>query len=228
MFTLSVIVMAFNEDKSLEIVVSELNEKIKVLEITSEIIIIDDGSTDNTYQISKDLANRFDRLRVIRHEDNQGLGGVYRSGFTSARGEFLTFYPADGQYSGSLIHQFLNLIEDADMVLGYLPNQQRSLIASTLSRAERLLYRLLFGPLPEFQGILMFRRKILNEIELKSSGRGWGVLLELIIQAQRKGYQIVHVPIEVRPRLSGRSKVNNIKTIYANLIQALKLRLQMT
>lgn len=221
---ITIVIMAFNEEQSLKTVVDEIDEVLEGLDCHSEIIIIDDGSNDNTCQISEDIAQQNDRIMVIHHEINQGLGGVYRSGFNSARGEFITFFPADGQYSGSIITLFFKHIMQSDMVLGYLHNKNRSLLASTLSYAERILYRLLFGQIPKFQGILMFRRRILDEIELKSTGRGWGVLLELIIQAQRKGYRLVHFPIEVRSRLSGKSKVNNLRTIFANIKEAFLLR----
>jgi hypothetical protein len=83
---------------------------------------------------------------------------------------------------------------------------------------------LLFGSLPRFQGVLMFRRSLLDELELKSTGRGWTVLMELIIRASRGGYRLVSVPTEMRPRMSGKSKVNNLRTIWANLKQVFALR----
>lgn len=63
----------------------------------------------------------------------------------------------------------------------------------------------------------MFRRTLRDELELKSTGRGWAVLMELIIRASSGGYRLVSVPTELRPRMSGESKVNNLFTIWANL-----------
>ncbi len=156
--------------------------------------------------------------------DLEGLGGVYTTGFTHAQGDFVTFFAADGQLPATIIKQFIPLMDNADMVLGYLPNRNSSLLAKSLSKAERVLYRLLFGPLPNFQGALMFRRTLLNELELKSTGRGWAVVMELIIRASRAGYRLVSVPTEMRPRISGKSKVNNLPTICANLKQLFALR----
>ena len=228
MISLSVIILAFNEEENIETSLKEIENVLKVLAFSYEIIIIDDGSTDSTGEIADHYGRINKFARSIHHITNLGIGEGYRTGFNVASHDYVTFFPADGQFPATILLHFTHMMENADMVLGYFQHRKRSFIGSILSYGERLLYRLLFGRIPKFQGILMFRRRMLDEIELKSSGRGWGVLLELIIQAQRKGYRIVHVPIEVRPRLSGRSKVNNIKTIYANLIQALKLRLQMT
>ncbi len=111
-----------------------------------------------------------------------------------------------------------------DMVLGYIPRRPGMVLSRMLSLLERLLYRALFGSLPTFQGVLMFRRVLLEHIELESRGRGWAVLMEFIIRAARGGYRVTSIPTECRPRFAGQSKVNNFRTIGANLIQVLEFR----
>ncbi|MGH7721074.1 MAG: glycosyltransferase family 2 protein [Gemmatimonadaceae bacterium] len=220
----SVMVMAYNETDSLESVVQEIASTLKGADLAHEIVIVDDGSTDGTGVEAERLSAAVPQVRVIHHRPNQGLGAVYRTGFREARGDFLTFFPADGQFPASIITQFVPLLARADMVLGYLPRRNGSMLAKGLSRVERLLYRLLFGPLPAFQGILMFRRAILGEIELRSSGRSWVVLMELIIRASRAGYRLHSVPTAVRPRMSGASKVNNVRTIWTSVRELTRLR----
>jgi glycosyltransferase involved in cell wall biosynthesis len=221
---ISVVVMAFNEASSLEAVVRKIVLSLEGLGRQYEVIIVDDGSSDDTGLISEHLCEEFAMVKVIHHSANEGLGGVYRTGFAKAQNDLVTFFPADGQFPASLIRQFAPLMECADMVLGYLPHRNCSLLVKSLSKAEKLLYKLLFGYLPEFQGILMFQRGLLNEFELKSSGRGWTVLMELIIRTYRSGHRILNVPIEVQPRMSGKSKVNNLPTILDNLKQVFSLR----
>jgi hypothetical protein len=116
------------------------------------------------------------------------------------------------------------MMDECDFVLGHLPARSRAPLAQALSWAERALYRTLFGPLPRFQGILMFRRSVLERVSLTSTGRGWAVLMELIIRAKRAGYRMRSVPIDLRPRASGASKVQNLRTIGSNLLQILALR----
>jgi len=216
--------MAYNEAASLEIVVREIVEELEVLRYPRDVLIIDDGSTDGTGQLADQLAASVADVRVIHHSPNQGLGGVYRTGFANARGEFVTFYPADGQFPASIIGQMLALIGEVDMVLGFLPNRDSSSIAKLLSAGERVLYRLMFGPMPRFQGITMFRRSLLDEFELRSNGRGWAVLMELIIRVRRANHRLVSTPTMMRRRMSGTSKVNNWRTIAANLRQMVALR----
>ena len=115
------------------------------------------------------------------------------------------------------------------MVLGYLNEPDISLVSRILASGERLLYRLLFGPLPRFQGVLMFRRSMLDTLpNLTSTGRAWTVLMELILRTHRAGYRLVSVPTELRPRMSGESKVNNVRTIVDSFRQLFVLRRTIT
>jgi glycosyltransferase involved in cell wall biosynthesis len=184
---------------------------------------VDDGSSDGTGPLADSLTHDQPGVRVVHHAENLGLGGGYRTGFREARGEWLTFFPADAQFPASIIGQFWQHTHCADMVLGYLPKRDHDLVGKTLSLVERALYRLLFRSFPRFQGIMLLRRKLLAEIPLTSEGRGWAVVMELILRASRGRYRLVSVPTELRPRLSGESKVNNVRSIAANLKQLWQL-----
>lgn len=220
---LSVVVLAYDEERNLEAAVAELVGELRRLDATWELVIIDDGSRDGTGALADRLAAGEPGMRVVHHERNLGLGGGYRTGFAEARGEYLTFFPADGQFPATILGDFLPCMEEADLVLGYLPDRPGS-VGRALSAAERLAYRAVVGRMPRFQGIFMIRRALLDELPLRSQGRGWAVVMELILRADRAGYRLVSLPTQVRPRMSGQSKVNNVRTIAANLRQLLALR----
>jgi dolichol-phosphate mannosyltransferase len=220
----SVVIMAYNEAASLKMVADEIRAAVQGLGIRYELLIVDDGSTDDTGKIADHIAQQNEMVRVVHHAPNGGLGAVYRTGFAEARGLYLTFFPADGQFPASSIEQLIAAMPDHDMVLGYIPNRPGMVVSRVLSLLERFLYRALFGSLPTFQGVLMFRRALLEEMQLESRGRGWAVLMELIIRTSRGGYRVTSIPTGIRPRFAGRSKVNNFRTISANLVQVLELR----
>jgi dolichol-phosphate mannosyltransferase len=222
---LSVFIMAWNEEKNLEGAVQELAGELATLGPAYELVIIDDGSSDGTSALADALAARTPHTRVVHHGDNRGLGGVYRTGFTEARGEWLTFFPADRQFPASIVRDYWLATGTTDLILGYLPQRDGPLSGRLLSLGERALLRLLFGRFPRFQGILMFRRSLLAGMPLHSSGRGWTVLMEFILRAVRTGARAKSVPITLRPRASGASKVTNLKSIASNLRQVLALRL---
>lgn len=220
----SAVVMAYDEVHSLESVVRELQGALERLGQPHEVLVVDDGSGDGTGALADELAAELAAVRVVHHPRNLGLGGVYRTGFAEARGRFVTFYPADGQFPATILESMAPLRETNDLVLGYLPEGRRSWSGRFLSWAERTLYRALLGPLPRFQGVLLFRRRLLDRFELQSSGRGWAVLMEFIVRSVRSGARVASVPTEMRPRRHGRSKVNNVRAIWSNLRQLLQLR----
>jgi len=221
---LSVAILAFNEADNLRPTVSELVSTLESLGITYELIIVDDGSTDGTSEIADAIASDHPRVRVVHHETNRGLGGVYRTGFATAQGRYLTFFPADGQFPADILPLFVAKMAANDLVLGYLAARTDSWVGKGLSALERLLYTALFGRLPRFQGVFMARRELLVSLPLRSNGRGWAILMEFIIRADRARWRIESVPTPLRPRASGSSKVNNLRTITSNFFQMVALR----
>ncbi len=216
-------VFAWDEVATLRPVVEEQLAALGALGVSYELLIIDDGSTDGTGEEADRLASEHAPVRVIHHGDNRGLGGVYRTGFANARGVFVTFFPADGQFPASILGTYYPLIESWDMVLGNLPGRRDTVVGAVLGRMERLLYRIAVGEMPRLEGVFIFRREILSRVPLKSVGRGWTIVWELLLRAQRKGYRLVGCANTLRPRTHGTSKVNNIPNIVANLRQLLAL-----
>ncbi len=224
---LSVVVMTYNEAESLVDVVDEIRAELAGLDTTYEVVVVNDGSSDGSGSVADTLAAEDARVRVIHHRVNAGLGGVYRTGFTQSRGRYLTFFPADGQFPASIIGQFLPLIQHHDLVLGYIPGTRTSVIGKFLSATERILYGVLFGEFPRFQGIMMLRRALLEDLRLVSRGRGWAIVMEFILRASHGGYRIVSEATAHRPRMHGTSKVNNLRSIGSNFTQLLELRCRM-
>jgi dolichol-phosphate mannosyltransferase len=220
----SVIIMAYNERQSVRSVLEELDQEMADSGYRHEIVVVNDGSTDGTGDEALAYAKGRSHVRVLSHPTNRGIGEVYRTGFAAATGAYISFLPADGQFPARIIREFVPLMSTHDLVLGYLPNRRSSTIAKLLSRVERLLYRTLFGPLPAFQGILMFKRGALESLRVHVGGRGWQMLMDLIVRARRAGYRVVSVPNELRPRMAGTSKVTNLRHVWANLKQAMLLR----
>jgi len=221
---LSVVILAYNEEANIKAALVEMLAVLQGLDAPWELLLVNDGSTDDTRTLFDSAAEGRNNVRAIHHVANQGLGGAYRTGFSEALGRAVTFFPADAQFPATIVAEFLPLMSDQDMVLGYVPKRTDALLARILSVAERALYALLFGRIPRFQGIMMFQRRLLGEVRLRSQGRGWGIALEFILRVSRGGYRVRSVPIEIRPRMSGESKVINLRNMYSNLLQVLNLR----
>lgn len=223
--SVTVVVMAYNEVDSLRTVVQEIEDVLARLpDAEHTILIVDDGSRDGTQTLADELAQSHPRVEVVHHTPNLGLGGVYRTGFSRARGTYLSFFPADGQFPATIIEDFFALMPAHDLVLGYIPRNDAGLVAKGLSLAEKVLYRGLFGPMPRYQGVFMLRRAVLDDLTLETEGRGWGVVMEMVLKVHRGGYRVTSRQTPFRPRMAGRSKVNNLRSVWANLSQALTLR----
>lgn len=217
--------MAYDEESNLPTVVHDIANELARLDLPFEIIVIDDGSHDGTGSVAERLTAENQKLRVVHHQQNRGLGGVYRTGFSEAQLDYVTFFPADGQFPAAILGQYAPRMQEADLILGYVSDENRPLFRKFLSGAERSFYKILFGDFPRFSGILMFRRAILHTVPLASQGSGWTVVWELILRSHRAGYRILHMPNQILPRMSGVSKVANLRTILANVMQMLRLRI---
>ena len=221
--SLSVFIMAYNEVDNLEFVFNEVHEECERSQRPYEIMIVDDGSMDGTSDLADRLASTVPQARVIHHGANKGIGQVLRTGFDASSNDLVTFFPADGQYPAEIINQFLPHMPDYDIVLGYVPRRDSAFMAKLLSRCERILLHMLFGRIPPFQGIYMFRRSLLRLFPLTSMGRGWIIQMELIIRAKRAGCRMTSLPTGMRRRLSGESKARNFKSVIANMKQVFQL-----
>ena len=221
--SLSVIVMAYNEAATLENVVGEIDQVARKSVGEHEIIIVDDGSTDGTEKLADRLMAEMPCVRVLHHANNQGIGAVLRTGYYAAKKDLVVVFPADGQCPASSIKDFVAIMADHDMVLAYIPKRNNPPLAIILSKIERMLFHVLFGPMPKFQGIYMFRRSLLDRFPLTSTGRGWIIQMELIIRAIKVGGRITSVPVENRDRISGKSKVTNFRSVMANAKQVVTL-----
>jgi dolichol-phosphate mannosyltransferase len=223
----TVVVMAYNEVATLQEVVAEIGSALDSIGPSAgEILIVDDGSTDGTGEIADRLSRGSESIRAVHHLGNLGLGEVYRSGLVGAGREFVTFFPADGQFPASIIPRFFELAQQQDLVLGFV-SERDGWLGRTLSWLQRALYRVLVGRLPKFQGVLMLRRSVLRAVHVMPSGRAATLVYEMILKVMRAGYRVTSVATECRPRRSGHSKVNNWQTIRSNLTATLSLRKRM-
>ena len=220
---LSVVVMLYNEASTLAPVVRGVHDLLEKDGRQHELLIVDDGSTDGSKEVAAQLAQQLEQVRVLRHATNRGIGEVLRTGFSSAAHEYVTVVPADGQFQADNLLNMLARMDSNDLVLGYLPGRAGTWISRMFSGIERLIYFVLFGPMPRFLGLYMFRRSLLQKLPLTSEGRGWAIQMELIVRAQRAGCRIASVPTTVLDRAHGASKARTLRNICSNLRQVFSL-----
>ncbi len=206
---LSIIIPAYNEAISLPDVI--LNIPSILLE-KSEIIVVDDGSEDNTYEVAKKL-----NAVVIKHILNRGYGSALLTGFKAAVGDIIVTIDADNQNSAEEIPDLIEPIlgDNADFVIGsrYLGEHYYK-IPLTTRLGEKLTYILLrirYGiRISNSQsGFRAFKGEILNDIPSLREEK-MAFTIELLVHALRKKYRVIEVPKTEKERKYGKSKVNRL------------------
>jgi len=223
MKSISVIICAYNEEKNIKQVIEQAVDVLTSMSVDYELVLVDDGSADNTLQVMRSCASNDGPIKIIAHAKNQGIGSALLDGYQKAQKDLVTFLPADGQISAQDIKLFAGNIDGYDMVVSYYVKRPASLLRKLTSKGARALLFLLFGRMPRYEGTYMFRRDILKEISLKMH-TSFVLNYEFILRAQRQGFKIKEVPTTCLERNSGASKVLGIKKILFVFSQILELR----
>jgi glycosyltransferase involved in cell wall biosynthesis len=211
----SCVLPAYDEAESLPQTVSEWDAALGRLAADHEIIVVDDGSTDDTGLVLRDLAARFARVRVVTHPTNRGYGAALVDGFERAAFPLLFFTDADGQYDPDDLRPFLERIDTADLVVGYRRHRADPAARSLLSRGYNLITRRMLGTsLRDVNcAFKLMRRDAYRRLRLASPG--FGINAELALDARRAALAIVELPVRHRPRRAGRSTVRPFHSLAA-------------
>jgi glycosyltransferase involved in cell wall biosynthesis len=145
MFSLSIILPAHNEETTVGDVVYQVSEVVRQLGMEHEIILVNDGSTDRTGEIARELAQRIPNFRLIEHFPSRHYGGALKAGFAAATKDLIAFFPTDGQFVFGEIDRLLNKITEADIVSGYRANRQDNVIRRLNALGWNMVVWLLFG-----------------------------------------------------------------------------------
>jgi glycosyltransferase involved in cell wall biosynthesis len=215
---LSVILPAYNEADKLR---TNLLEVLKTLDQAPErlairpfeVIVVDDGSQDETASIAREVGMLDARLKLVSYQPNRGKGAALKAGFECARGEWVAFLDADLDLHPNLLLAMFDIAHarDADVVIGSKQHPQSQVDYSFLRRAYSLGYyllvRVLFGlPVHDTQtGIKLFKYEVLRDAFPRMTVRGYAYDLELLVLAHQHGALIVEAPVTVTSqRLSRR------------------------
>ena len=228
MILLSIVMPAFNEGENLKSVIDEVADTMAAHSWATpyELIIINDGSSDDTASLADTLARTSSSVRVFNHAHNQGLGAALRTGYTASRGQFVTWMSSDGEIDIHYLLDLLRLADEADIVISGkrlregIAHWYREVFSGTLGLLSRLLVGFNWS---QMSGIYLIRGDLLRQFNFHST-TGM-VNFEVYLLARRRGLRIVEgPPLNARARLSGKSKVANIRTILKTFHELLKLR----
>lgn len=213
---LSVIIPAFNEKGT----IAELLRRVRALDLDMQIIIVDDGSSDGTREILREMER--EDLIVAFHEKNQGKGAAVRTGFQLVDGDVAVIQDADLEYDPHDLLSMLAAMIDGNARVVYgsrilrQDNPHGGLPFHLGGRLVTMATNLLFGSrlTDEPTCYKMFRTEVLQDVGIESDGFEWEP--EVTAKILKKGIRIIEVPISYKPRsVSGGKKIKPVDGIKA-------------
>jgi glycosyltransferase involved in cell wall biosynthesis len=191
----TVVLPAYNEGAALPHVLDELGE---YLDSSYEVLVVDDGSTDDT----ADVAGRYP-VRLVRHATNRGKGVAIRSGITEAQGENVVIMDADATYPVPAIKEMVELLDDHDLVRGVRESEAGSM--PLVNRLGNWLFNKLLSishgleGADQLTGLYAMRRS--EAVKLGTEARGFDIETEIGIKAKARGLREAEIPISYLPRV---------------------------
>ena len=219
---LSVVMPAFNEEAVLPGSLREAVSSLDALCERWELIVVDDGSTDDTAAILAEAARRDSRIRVETHTSNRGYSAALTRGFRACRYDAVFYTDADGQFDLRELEKAYPLLAGADMVAGWRCGRRDPWPRQFASLGFNLLQALALGVRARDVdcAFKLFRRSFFERVPLSSEG--FLIDAELYARARRAGLRVVQLPVTHRPRAAGRSTVRWI-TVWRTLAQLRRL-----
>ncbi|MCZ6808056.1 MAG: glycosyltransferase family 2 protein [Deltaproteobacteria bacterium] len=224
---LSVIVFALNEEDNIGPVLAELRQWLAGHEPSSEVVFVDDGSSDGTADAAAAALEGMPH-RILKHATNRGIGAALKTGVRSAHGLWVTFLPADGQIAPDAIGQLRRaaLQQGADVVFSVYEDRDDGLYRKVLSAGVRSLIFLVHGVRMRSDGPYLFRRPLFDPEQLAADT--FFLNFEFPIRVLGAGTPAGLVTIECRPRRSGQSKSTGPTRIWGVVRDLVDLRVRLT
>ena len=221
----SVIMPAYNEEKQILHNIGETANVFNQFGCNYEIIVVDDGSLDDTYKEAVKARDKYANVVVKRNRLNRGKGRAIKYGFKFAQGDYVVFLDADLDLHPSQIKGLFNIMkrESSDIVIGSKRHSASILNypkrRKIISYVYNLLIRILFASqIRDTQtGLKVFKRKVLDSLFHVILVKRFAFDVELLIVAHHIGYKISDAPIEInfgREQRIGRIKAVDILNTY--------------
>jgi len=228
MYSLSVVLPAYNEEANVESAVEQVSTVAQQLGMDYEIILVNDGSADRTGEIGRELAQRIPNFRLVEHYPNRGYGGALKAGFAAADKDLIAFTPADNQFDFNEITRLLERIDEADIVSGYRADRQDHFVRKLNAWGWNMVVRLLFGYLCRDIdcGFKLFRRELLEHVKIVSDGAM--IDTEFLAGAKARGYRITDVDVTHLPRVTGEATGANLEVVLKAFRDLARFRLRLS
>ena len=183
-----------------------------------EVVVIDDGSIDNTAKVLDDLEKKYSFLRVARHRSQRGIADALRTGYLHSRGRVLVFYPADLQFKPEDIPRLVApiLAGDSDLVTGYKQGDyNKAFVSGIYNRLSRSLFDV---RVRDLNSVKAYRREIMDALPVRPDWHRY-----MVVIAAEQGYAISEIPVPLYARHAGKSKFATWRRIPIGVLDMLSV-----
>ncbi|HEU4643899.1 MAG TPA: glycosyltransferase [Gemmatimonadaceae bacterium] len=197
----SVLVPAKDEAENLPLFMEQAEAALGGAPFSFEVVVVDDGSEDDSARVLDELQRRYPFLRVARHRRRRGIADALRTGYLHSRGAVLVFYPADLQYKPEDIPRLVApiLAGESDMVTGHKQGiYEKAFVSRIYNRLSRTLFDV---PVRDLNSVKAYRREVMEALPMRPDWHRY-----MIVIAAESGFSVSEIPVPLYPRHAGKSK----------------------
>jgi glycosyltransferase involved in cell wall biosynthesis len=197
----SVLVPAMNEAENLPLFLEEAARAFAATPGRYEVIVVNDGSTDDTARVLEQLKTQYSFLKTVTHRARRGIADALRTGYLHSRAGVLVFYPADMQFKPEDIPRLVApiLADEADMVTGFKQGKyEKAFVSKIYNGLSRTLFDV---PVKDLNSVKAYRREIMDSLPVRPDWHRY-----MIVIAAAQGFTVTEIPVPLYPRHAGKSK----------------------
>ena len=197
----SILVPAKDEAENLPLFMEQARAAFASAPLRYEVIVIDDGSVDDTWNVLQRLAAEYPFLKAVRHGVRRGIADALRTGYLNSRGSILVFYPADLQYKPEDIPRLVAPIiaGESDIVAGYKEGKyEKAFVSGIYNNLSRSLFKV---PVRDLNSVKAYRREVMDALPNRPDWHRY-----MVVMAAADGFSVSEVPVPLYPRNAGHSK----------------------
>lgn len=223
---LSIIAPMYNEVENIASTIEKVGRTMEAFEGQWELILVNDGSTDGSFERAREAVRVLENVRVIGYAENRGRGAALRTGFDEARGRIVVTVDFDLSYSPDHILRMYRILAerpevDVVMASAYMPGGAVEGVARkrlVVSRLGNLVLRVAFkGKFHTTTCVVRaYRREVLDALHLESDRKE--IHLEIVSKALALGFNIVEMPATLKARAKGKAKFTFVRTSISHIL----------
>jgi glycosyltransferase involved in cell wall biosynthesis len=221
--SLSIVIPAYNEAENIVSTLENCTQALDGLDLTNEILVIDDGSRDETAALVTASRSRFPTVRLLQNDRNRGFGWSYRRGVDEAALDHIVMVHGDNAWGAATLRDFFGHVGEADVIIGYTRDMWRSRTwtRTIVSKTFTVLVNLVtWRHLTYYNGLQIHKAPVLKRLRIESSG--YGFQAEVLVKGLQLSPTFIEVPMDLIEREKGESKAFRWKN-FVDVARTLKV-----